>query len=502
VPPKIKYTDWSKEDLIRRIWALEKRKKYGLVWDEERTKEKFEANAEGKLPVLKGVKTKEIKTDADKPTHILVEGDNYHALSVLSYTHEKSIDIIYIDPPYNTGNKDFLYNDSYVDREDAYRHSKWLSFMSKRLRLARNLLKPGGLMFVSIDDNEMAQLKLLCDEIFGENNFRNSMVMSRVKKNIKERSLVKSLNVGYGAVFFYAKSDKALINIPTKYQPKKERWHAFDAPGIRSTMEYKLFGHKPPKGRHWMYEEGRAKELIKKGLLQENPRTGKPQYKLEASDVTMLDTNWSDLQEGDSKWKFETEKNVEFIKRLLRMYPSNQCTVLDCFAGSGTTSEAVLQLNEHDQGNRKFILATNNENNICEDFCYPRTKEALKQYGGGLRYYRTSFVPAEPTDKNKELLTKEAIEILCLRENTFKFVSETETIKLFENREHYTGIIFDQLDIQKFKKIATKLDKSVSVYVFSLGDDDFSVEFADMKNKVRVCSIPEAILRVYRRIFQ
>jgi len=163
---KAKYADWSKEDLIKRIQALEKRTKYGLVWDEERTKEKFEADAEGKLPVLKEIKSKEIKTDPDKPTHILIEGDNYHALSVLNYTHEKAIDVIYIDPPYNTGAKDWKYNNNFVDINDAWRHSKWLSMMKNRLELAKFLLKKDGVLIVTIDDNEACTLGLLIEEIF------------------------------------------------------------------------------------------------------------------------------------------------------------------------------------------------------------------------------------------------------------------------------------------------------------------------------------------------
>ena len=137
---KDKYENYTKEQLIEELKKLSKRKKYGLVWEEEKTKEKFEADAEGKLPVLVEDKKREIKTDADKPTHILIEGDNYHALSVLNYTHAKSIDVMYFDPPYNTGNNDFKFNDKFVDHEDSYRHSKWLSFMSKRLKLAKNLL--------------------------------------------------------------------------------------------------------------------------------------------------------------------------------------------------------------------------------------------------------------------------------------------------------------------------------------------------------------------------
>lgn len=163
---KNKYTDWTKEELVKRVEALEKRKKYGLVWDEERTKEKFEADAEGKLPVLKEVKSKDIKTGPDKLTHILIEGDNYHALSVLNYTHEHSVDVIYMDPPYNTGARDWKYNNDYVDYEDSYRHSKWLSFMDKRLRLAKNLLKRNGVLICTIDENEHAALGLLLQELF------------------------------------------------------------------------------------------------------------------------------------------------------------------------------------------------------------------------------------------------------------------------------------------------------------------------------------------------
>jgi len=133
--------------------------KYGLVWMD--VPEAFEEESENQLPVLEEVKEKAIKNDDGKPTHILIEGDNYHALSVLNYTHQGKIDVIYIDPPYNTGKKDFKYNDSWVDENDTYRHSKWLTFISKRLRLAKNLLSDEGVIFISIDDNEIAQLRLL-----------------------------------------------------------------------------------------------------------------------------------------------------------------------------------------------------------------------------------------------------------------------------------------------------------------------------------------------------
>ncbi|MBI4232373.1 site-specific DNA-methyltransferase, partial [Candidatus Peregrinibacteria bacterium] len=294
---KRSYADYTKEELIAEIKGLQKRKKYGIVWEEK--PEQVVQECKSKLPVLKEVKNRGLITDKGNPVNILIEGDNYHALSVLNYTHEKKIDVIYIDPPYNTGNKDFIFNDRYVDAEDSYRHSKWLSFIEKRLKLAKTLLKDNGVIFISIDDNEVASLKLLCDGIFGETCFRNIIVVSRVKKNIQERDFVKSLNLGHGYVLFYGRNG-ATIKIPTKFHEKGERWHAFDAPGIRPTMEYEIFGCKPPKGRHWMFEKSKADEMIKTRLLRPNPRTGKPQYKLEASTETRLDTNWLDLQEGSS----------------------------------------------------------------------------------------------------------------------------------------------------------------------------------------------------------
>lgn len=144
-------------------------KKYGLVWEEK--PEDIEERLREDLPVLVERNDNKvhpiISDNPDAPNHLIIEGDNLAALTELSYTHAGKIDVIYIDPPYNTGNKDFAYNDSYVDQEDTYRHSKWLSFMAKRLRIAQRLLSDKGVMFISIDDNEQANLKLLCDEIFG-----------------------------------------------------------------------------------------------------------------------------------------------------------------------------------------------------------------------------------------------------------------------------------------------------------------------------------------------
>src|SRR5574344_982155 len=160
----------TNEEKSALLELLNKQKKYGLVWEEK--PEDVEERLRDSLPVFKEVKERAILSDSpDAPNHILIEGDNLEALTALSYTHEGKIDVIYIDPPYNTGNKDFIYNDSYVDSEDGYLHSKWLSFMHKRLKIAKSLLSSEGVIFISIDDNEQAQLKLLCDEIFGGDKF-------------------------------------------------------------------------------------------------------------------------------------------------------------------------------------------------------------------------------------------------------------------------------------------------------------------------------------------
>ena len=201
------YSKLEKADLLKVIEKLESHKRYGLLWDEEKAKEQFEKESENALPVLREVKGKEIKTDPSKPINILIEGDNYHALSVLNYTHRGKVDIIYIDPPYNTGNKDFKYNDNYVDKEDTYRHSKWLSFMSKRLRLAQNLLKDEGMFFCSIDDNELAQLKMLLDEVLGACNFINCIsVKTKSSSGASGGGEDKKLKKNVEYLLFYAKN--------------------------------------------------------------------------------------------------------------------------------------------------------------------------------------------------------------------------------------------------------------------------------------------------------
>jgi len=194
------------------------KKKYGLVWEDK--PEDVEEELRTKLPVLKEVKERAIINDTNTekhPNHILIEGDNLHALTALTFTHEGKIDMIYIDPPYNTGNKDFKYNDTFVDKEDNYKHSKWLSFISKRLEISKRLLIDTGVIFISIDDNEVSQLKMLCDEIYGSSNFIAKMIWKQGKK-----SSGNLVGINHEYMLVYAKNRNEIDNPKLAWKQKKE----------------------------------------------------------------------------------------------------------------------------------------------------------------------------------------------------------------------------------------------------------------------------------------
>jgi adenine-specific DNA-methyltransferase len=546
-PRKIEYETWSKPELIREIKKLEKRKKYGIVWDEERTKEIFEEEVQHKLPVLNESKTKKIITDSNKPSNILIEGDNYHTLSVLNYTHHRKIDVVYIDPPYNTGNNDFIYNDRFVDKEDAYRHSKWLSFMSKRLRLVRNLLKKDGIFFTTIDDNEYAQLKLLCDEIFGETNYISTIIWQKV---YSPKNQSKRISVDHEYVLAYAKNiEFADFNLlprtekMNKYYKNPDNdhrgpWASGDlvANEERKNGHYIITGPKgdefdAPSGKHWAYSEENMKKLFNDNRLWFGKNeTAFPRIKQFLSEVQQgkkpstifLHDEAGHSDEGKKELKsffeqsenlFSTPKPTRLIKQLLRLCMHKDATVVDFMAGSGTTGHAVLSLNKEDGGNRRFILCTNNEGNICTDVCYPRLKKVIKGYenskkqkisalGGNLQYFKTDFVSFEPTDQNKKNMVEKSTEMLCLKEHCFDLIKDGRQYKIFKNHEnHYLGIIYYYDGIEPFKKEIAKLNKKITTYVFSLSDTIDEDEFREVDQLVDLKPIPSSILNVYRRIF-
>ncbi|MBU4319810.1 MAG: site-specific DNA-methyltransferase [Nitrospinae bacterium] len=553
---KSNYENYTHAQLVEELKKLSKRKKYGLVWEEEKTKEKFEADAESKLPVLVEDKKREIKTDADKPTHILIEGDNYHALSVLNYTHAKSIDVIYIDPPYNTGARDWKYNNDFVEDEDAFRHSKWLSFMNNRLKLSKKLLKPKGVLICTIDENEHATLGLLLQEIFSDReivcvtivhnpggiqgkNFsycheyayfvhpKNGTFISKIRRDdidpvpLRDWGKESAKRESAKNCFFpiYVKDEKVIgfgEVCLEKFHPKESNILRKD--GVTEIYPIDKNGIE----RKWRFSrqsiEGIRDELICKRMKDELVIVrDKKDYRWK--------TVWTDgkynanvygtkLLNNIIEINFPFPKSIYAVIDCIRAVTHNKdkSTILDFFAGSGTTGHAVLELNKEDGGKRQFILCTNNENNICTEVCYPRVKKVIQGYkstkgekteglGGNLKYYKTNFVGSEPTHRNKKLLTDKSIEMLCIKENTFDEVINKKDFFIFKSKEKFTAILFNEIKINEFKDEIKKLKMPVSVYVFSLEGDDFKEEFENLKNDITLCSIPEAILKVYRRIY-
>ena len=200
--------DSKLEDIpkLEKLLELVDSKRYGLVWEEHA--EWVDEEMKTKIPVFIEDETKKIVENIDSENYnFLLEGDNLHSLHLLEKTHAGRIDVIYIDPPYNTGKKDFVFNDKIIDKKDVYSHSKWLSFMNKRLEIAKNLLSDSGVIFISIDDKEQAQLKLLCNEVFGENNFLTQFI---VENNPKGRKNSNFASVTSEYCISYAKnSEKA-----------------------------------------------------------------------------------------------------------------------------------------------------------------------------------------------------------------------------------------------------------------------------------------------------
>ncbi|MFH1089424.1 MAG: site-specific DNA-methyltransferase [Candidatus Uhrbacteria bacterium] len=600
---KNNYDDWSKDELIKEIVKI-KSTTYGLVWHRDLPEEKidilinsdartpnemFPNEVAGKpFPVLKEIKKKAIESDKSKLVNILIEGDNYHSLAVLNFTHQESIDLIYIDPPYNTGHNDFIYNDKFIDIEDPFRHSKWLSFMEKRLKLSRFLLKKDGAIFISIDDNELAPLKMLCDEIFGENNF---ISMLSVENNPKGRKNSDFISVSNDYCLIYAKDKNKshfIENIPKQFSDL-----AIDENGVyvhnsgkrvlvgenkfnpivddfNSAKHYSLYYNKNVNKieikiekninqtdekllsagykRYYSYlnnkfvlntytkskiielfENGalefknesiyeknfstkiRLKSLIINKKYEAIVNNEKKEYEIDVKTTSA----GAELKEvfGIDKVPFSNPKNTGLIKILITLFESKSITILDFFAGSGTTGHAVLKQNVEDGGNRRFILCTNNENNICTEVCYPRVCKVISGYktengekiegtGGNLKYYTTDFVEAEPTDKNKRKLVKESTDMLCILENAFELIQETSEFKIFKNTDKYVGVIFYEEAIEDYKKAIKKIEGYFNTYVFSMGDDPHTKKFTDVKSKVTLCAIPEVILKVYREIFK
>lgn len=428
-------TNDEKADLLGLLRSF---KKYGLVWEEKL--EEVEERLREEIPVLTEVKERAIISDsADAPNHILIEGDNLEALTTLSYTHEGAIDVIYIDPPYNTGKKDFVYNDKFVDAEDEYRHSKWLSFMSKRLRIAKRLLSDKGVIFISIDDNEQAQVKLLCDEIFGISNFLGQLILKTATDNnpsqinteheymlcycsiksnqgnwqrqsIAAKSIIckyKELLETHSDLAEVQSDLRKWIRANKSVLPQVSHYNNVDDKGVYSSSSnssnphpggytYDIMHpitHKPcpkpangwrwPESTFWQYDSIGEIEWGKDEKTQPHVKK-RIETSTEYLRTLIYEDNRGTTKEltdmFDGRKVFDNPKPHSVISRIIDFSSDKKAVILDFFAGSGTTLHATMQLNSEDGGNRKCILVTNNENGICENVTYLRNKKVIEGY--------------------------------------------------------------------------------------------------------------------------
>lgn len=465
-----------KHDLLE---AISDKKRYGLVWEE--SEEEAQEIMQEYLPVFKEDESKRLDSAPEgSPNHVLIEGDNLNALTALTYTHAGKIDVIYIDPPYNTGNKDFVYNDSFVDKEDGYRHSKWLSFMDKRLKIAKKLLSDKGVIFISIDDNEQASLRLLCDEVFGEHNCLVNMVwdlgsgtsaghFTRAHEYILvyalNRNNIPNFSGGEGVIDDRAIKKKSIKNAESEYffkaGTKFEASDGFELTGEWGGSEKTRL----VKGR-FICENKQLKEdvVLAACWTQRNQMdsffSGKETFDSKGQKVLEFyfrdngklycrkerDTinppsvlrNIATTKQGSALLKdmfdgqvvFDFSKPIKLLQFLLSLRSPN-AIVLDFFAGSGTTLHATMQLNSEDGGHRQCILVTNNENGICEKVTYERNKRVIQGYttpkgeqvlgltNNNLRYYKTEFVPRENSAKNRRTLMASCIDLLCIKNNIY-----------------------------------------------------------------------------------
>jgi adenine-specific DNA-methyltransferase len=555
------YSELSKDDLIKIVEKLESRKKYGLIWDEEKVKEQFEKDAVNALPVLKEVKSKEIRKDQKSDImNAFIEGDNYHALSVLNFTHQGKIDVIYIDPPYNTGAKSWRYNNDYVDKDDSFKHSKWLSFMNNRLRLAYNLLSDDGFFICAIDDNELYTLGLLLDEIFGESN---RLGLVTVLHNPKGRNFTKWFSANSEYMLVYSKNASiASFNEVAIDDEVKSSFELTDEEGKKYRLEpfmrsrtetlrenkpafwYPIYVSKDlnditlknKKGYYEVYpiaSNGKEatwinlpetfEEKRNKGTFVAKEENGKVLVYRKFYEQQIFKNVWTDqkyqsefhgtnlLKKILGKNLFEYPKSLYLLIDILKITTKNDSIILDFFAGSGTTGHAVMKLNQEDGGNRKFIICTNNEGNIATEVTYPRLKNVINGYQdakgipANLVYFKTAFVKdASNKDDFKIRITKECTEMLCLREGIFDEIKKTDDYRIFQQGNQTLAVYYslDRKALSDLKKELNKIDGNKVFYCFTL--DPLGVDKSDFVgwNNVSLEPIPQKILDVYKQIYE
>lgn len=539
--------DTNTSQLLNYIDEIEKElnaKKYGLIFEEH--KENIDEILENNAPIL--IEDESLLLDNGGNMNFLIEGDNLASLKLLEKTHKGKIDVIYIDPPYNTGNKDFIYDDVYVDKTDEFRHSFWCSFILRRIKCAHTLLKKHGVIFISIDDNELYNLKLIMDDIFGYDNYLGTIIQNKgnaqndainlqknheyiicyaknkkyenINNNRKEIPLINMIaeeekevfvdekgkyfykgsglltgsapllidriNLGYTIYYNPITLDKIAIN---DYDEEKALVSNDESYVYTDNEYYTSKGYikiRPPKkdgklGRWtWSidtFNKNKDKILITnnnsvvvKKMVKESDvvKHGKKMYYVKKYRTKNLKSIYQfSSSEGTKVYKniindktFNNPKNLDMIMFLINSVDDNALTVLDFFAGSGTTGHAVTKLNAEDGGNRRFILCTNNENNICRDITYERIKRVIEKdnYKESLKYMKVDYVPI-----NDKLYYEYADELLL----HIKELVELENAINFKDNNQIAIVLTDE-ELESFINVVKENNTYKSIY---LGND-------------------------------
>jgi adenine-specific DNA-methyltransferase len=583
----------GKGELIDLVKKLRSKRKYGLVWEDEKTREHLNSTQE--LPIFKERPEFTINSDSDD-MNLLIEGDNYYALSLLRYTHLNKINLIYIDPPYNTGNKDFKYNDVFVEKDDTYRHSKWLSFMQKRLKLAKDLLTEDGAIFVSIDDNEYVRLVMLMEDIFGEKNIKTIVVKMSEATGVKMASANSSGTIPKLKEYLVIAKKGGIKNLEVEKIPKEKwdneykqffhnasaeeldqvkaikddedrseedlkkleaivaKWEneplsaTFSRLGISNNKEQEEFKYenawriyrtasleggakslaiekkrsfkKPPN--YYSITTARKKCYLIDGSV--NPDTPSPRSKILFADEYLTvhpGDLWTDIKttglENEGGVDFRNgKKPLRLIERIVKMIPNKNSIVLDFFAGSGTLGEAVMRVNQQDNGNRKYILVTNNEENICQDITLKRIKTAIDGYEvqsgdqiagtkGALRYFEIDFIEkTSNTDEMKFRLTDRIRDLIRIKEDCFTELKNTPEYAIYGSMKKAIAIYYsyDYSKLGKLREEINQLSQEVSqLYVFTFDDEGIKPEDFEDWHGISIEPIPQKALETLENAY-
>lgn len=508
-----------------------KGKKYGLVFEEHR--ESIDEVLENNLPVL--TEDTDLFIDNGGQMNFLIEGDNLASLKLLEKTHKCKIDIIYIDPPYNTGAKDWKYNNDYVDENDTFRHSKWASMMCARLSIAKNLLTDNGILVCAIDHNELYQIGMILDSLFGEDN---RIGICAVVHKPEGRNQEKFFGTSHEYALYYAKNknlakfnkvvlDDEMQQTFDKYdeqgaykrknfirmadgkyatrEAKPNFWYPiYVSPGLNNFSIVKNDGWfeifpviKSGVERTWKTLPATFMKLVSENSIEADLVDGRVEIYEKLRENQVIKTHWIKkeyhayhfgskiLNEILGTKKFDFPKSLFLMRDIFKLISPRKATILDFFAGSGTTGHAVMKLNAEDGGSRKFILCTNNENNICRDVTYERIKRVIAKddYKASLKYFKVDYLPISDKlyyEYADELLLhiRELVEL----ENGINFNGNAEI-----------AIVLTEKELDDFTQNIPETCKAIYVGHNVLPTEEQETIFA--KRKIKVNVIPEYYYR-------